>query len=237
MTFDCYPSQYTYDTLAEIENGDLDYDTLDENIKRYLSEDGKLKTNTTATLSYTDTRTGQSGTSTYTNPDPVALVADEMSVTKKWENELDARTVGSIEMTVLMGDQEFHEVTLTDPAWTEDPIYISTGLMRDKDGSMQVLDSGHDFTFAELGPEQYNWELVTPVIRPMLINGNLYTLILKEEGKFPSDDLPVVHVEGLQDEYEIDGKTYYVAGQGTVALKAYNYRRSNPDFPVYADGY
>ena len=233
VTFDVWPSQYTYDTIAEIQNGDKDYDDLDANEKKYLNEDGTLKTNTKAELTYTDTRTDDGEkTAVYTDPEPVGLVAEQMSVHKDWENELDDRETETIGLTVLADEEEFTNVTLSaddNPAWTKDPVYISTGLMRvnKEDGKAQILDHGHDFTFAELGSEQYNWELVTPVIHPMLINGKLYTLILKEEGKFPSVDFPVVHVEGLDDEYVIDGKTYYIAGEGRVSLKAYNYRRSN----------
>lgn len=60
VTFDCWPSQTTLDHIADIKNDPDSYESLDENIKKYLDKDGNLKTNTTATLSYTDTRTGKS---------------------------------------------------------------------------------------------------------------------------------------------------------------------------------
>ena len=222
VTFDVYPSQYTYDTIAEIENGDLTYDELDTNVKKYLHEDGTLDTNTAATLTYTDSRTDDGPkTVDYQNPPAVPLETEQMSVHKDWENELDARTVGSITMTVLMDKEDFHTVTLskdTTPAWTEDPIYISTGLMRTKGGEMQILDPGHDFTFKELGSEAYNWELVAPVMHPMIINNVETMLYLKDDN--------YTNPEG-NTEYEINGKTYYVVRTGETALEAYNYRRSN----------
>ena len=148
----------------------------------------------------------------------VATTASTMSVSKKWENELDARSVGTIDMTVLMGEEEFHKVTLKDPEWSEDPIYISTGLMRTKaDNTMQILDTGHDFTFAELGAEQYNWELVAPVMHPMIIDGTLTMLIMVDEA----------HPAGDAKTYVLDGKTYYVEAEGEASLNAFNYRRSN----------
>ncbi|MDO4532269.1 MAG: FctA domain-containing protein, partial [Coriobacteriia bacterium] len=237
VTFDVYPSQTTYDIIAKLDNGDLKYSELDAGIRQYLEEDGDLKTNTTANLTWTDTREDnpEQHSSAYNNLDPVPTEASEMSVTKGWENALDAREVEEIDMTVLMNGEAFHEVTLsenTTPKWTENPIYISTGLMRtqtDEQGQeyMQILDTGHDFTFAELGAEQFNWELVTPVMHPMIIDGTLTMLILID------DDHP--NSTGAQT-YTLDEKEYYVAGTGEAALSAYNYRRSNLNIKKVVDG-
>ncbi|MBE6009928.1 MAG: Cna B-type domain-containing protein [Lachnospiraceae bacterium] len=219
VTFDVWPSQYTYDTLAKMENGDQEWSALDTNVKKYLTEDGALLTNTYANLTYSDSRTNiKDKTVAYNELEPVALVTEKMSVHKTWENELDARKVGSIDMTVLMDGEEFHDVTLSDPAWSAENIKISTGIMRTKNGSMQILDTGHDFTFAELGPEQFNWELVTPIMHPMIIDGKLTMLIMVDKDHPAPSDAKT---------YQLDGKTYYVAGEGEANLEAYNYRRSN----------
>ena len=139
-----------------------------------------------------------------------------MSVSKEWENTLDARKVGSIDMTVLMGDKEFHKVTLKDPEWTAENIYISPGII--KNGQVLPGAEGHDFTFAELGSEQYNWELVSPVVHPMLINGTL-TMLTMVDKAHPAPAGAAT--------YTIGGKTYYSNGSSAASLDAYNYRRSN----------
>ena len=221
VTFDCYPSQYTYDTIAQLKNGDIKYSELDPEVQKYIVDNGNgtysLRTNTAATLDWDDTRTDDDEKAVaYTNPDPVRTDAATMSVSKEWENTLDARTVGSIDMTVLMGTTEFHKVTLTDPEWSVENIYISPGII--KNGQVLPGAEGHDFTFAELGSEQYNWELVSPVVHPMLINGTLTMLTLVDEAH-PAPS-------GAQT-YQINGKTYYSNGTSAASLDAYNYRRSN----------
>ena len=221
VTFDCYPSQYTYDTIAQLKNGDISYSDLDPEIQKYIVDNGNnsysLRTNTKATLDYDDTRTEENEKAVdYTNPEPVRTDAATMSVSKEWENTLDAREVGTIDMTVLMDDEEFHDVTLSDPEWKVENIFISPGII--KNGNVLSGAEGHDFTFAELGSEQYNWELVSPVVHPMLINGTLTMLTLIDDN-FKNED--------GADEYTINGKTYFVSGDGNASLDAYNYRRSN----------
>ena len=224
VTFDCYPSQDTYDIIAKLKNGDITYASLDSEIKKYIVDNGggsySLRTNTNATLSYDDTRddAGQQ-TKPYTNPDPVGTDAATMSVKKTWENELDARAVGSINMTVLMDNKEFHDVTLSaddTPAWTKEGIFISPGII--KNGKVLKGAEGHDFTFKELGSEQYNWELVAPTVHPMLIDGTLTMLTMVDEAHTAPS--------GAQT-YTINGKTYYSNGSSAASLDAYNYRRSN----------
>lgn len=221
VTFDCYPSQYTYDTIAKLKNGDITYDSLDSEVKKYIVDNGNgtysLRTNTNATLNYDDTRDEVGPrTADYTNPDPVRTDSSTMSVTKEWENKLDARSVGSIDMTVTMDGEEFHKVTLSDPTWTAENIFISPGII--KGGKVLPGAEGHDFTFAELGSEQYNWELVAPTVHPMLIDGTL-TMLTLVDAAHPAPS-------GAQT-YTINGKTYYSNGSSAASLDAYNYRRSN----------
>ena len=221
VTFDVYPSQETYDTIAKLKNGKIAYDSLDSEIKKYIVDNGNgsysLLTNTKATLSYNDTRTddGQKNVG-YTDPKPVKTEAATMSVKKTFENTLDARKLGSIDMTVLMDGESFQEVKLTDPEWSKDPIYVSPGII--KGGKVLTGAEGHDFTFAELSSEQYNWELVSPTVHPMIIDGTLTMLTLVDDAH-PAPS-------GAQT-YTINSKTYYSNGSSAASLDAYNYRRSN----------
>ena len=229
VTFDCYPSQYTYDTIAQLKNGDIKYFELDPEVQKYIvdNENGtySLRTNTAATLDWDDTRTDENEEAvTYDNPDPVRTDSATMSVSKEWENQLDARAVGSIEMTVLMDNGEFHKVTLSaddTPAWTAENIYISPGII--KNGQVLPGAEGHDFTFAELGSEQYNWELVSPIVHPMLINGTLTMLTMVDDAHPAPSGATTYQIKGA------DGAThtYYSNGTSSASLNAYNYRRSN----------
>ena len=106
VQFDVYPSQDTYDLIADLKNGTKNYDSLDANIKKYLHKNGDsytLDTNTrdennvsTATITYTDSRITDptdpnygEQTYTYTNPSPVVTDSSKIVVEKKWENDFE----------------------------------------------------------------------------------------------------------------------------------------------------
>ena len=218
VTFDCYPSQETYDTIAKLKNHDITYDSLDPEIKKYIADNGNdsysLYTNTNATLSYDDTRdeAGQQIVD-YENPPAVATDAETLAVSKEWEG--GDPDVDSVEMTVLMDDGEFHVANLSaDNGWS-DSSFISIGII--KNGQVLPGAEGHDFTFAELDGSQYHWELDTPTVHPMLINGTK-TMLIKADAKHPAPSGATT--------YTIKGETYYVDTQA-AGLKATNHRRSN----------
>ncbi len=219
VTFDVYPSQTSLDYVADIKNDPSAWDRLDPEIQKYIDRDGKLKTNTTATLTYTDTRTGESGQTTYTNPDPVSMSAvEQMAVTKAWENEIDSQSQPPVTLTVTRDGEPKYPVTLSDPSWTNS-VYVSVGIMREnEDGEMEVLEGaeGHDFTFTEPEDLTYHWELDVPVVHPMMINGTT-TMLIKVDDKHPAPTGATTYTIG-------DG-TYY-ADEEAVALTATNERRS-----------
>ena len=222
VTFDCYPSQFTYDTIAQLKNGDISYDSLDTEIKKYIvdNEDGtySLRTNTDASLTWDDTRddAGQQ-TDDYVNPDPVATSADQLTIKKTWEGGNPPSV--ELPITVLMDDNEFHTANLSGPSW-ETSSYISVGII--KNGQALPGAEGHDFSFAELDDTQYRWELDAPTVRPMLINGggesHTPTMLIKvdKDHQAPSGAAT----------YTIDGATYY-ADEAAAGLTATNHRRSN----------
>jgi len=221
VTFDCYPSQTTYDVIAGLKNGDITYgdtDVLPAEAWPYIVDNGggsySLRTNTNATLDYDDTRTENVDEDAvgYTNPDPVRTDAETLTATKEWEggdpddDELD--------ITVLMDDDPFHTATISGPTWSTES-FISIGII--KNGQVLPGAEGHDFKFAELGGEQYHWELETPTVHPMLIDGTKTMLIMVDDKhEAPSG----------ADTYTINGKTYY-ADTSAAGLTAINHRRSN----------
>lgn len=115
VTFDCYPSQETYDIIAKLKNGDMTWDDVKkEGLDKYIVDNGgsySLRTNTNATLSYDDTRdeAGQQSVG-YTNPDPVGTDAETLDVSKEWVG--GKPDVDSVKMTVLMDGKKFHVSTL-----------------------------------------------------------------------------------------------------------------------------
>ena len=218
VTFDVYPSQYTYDTIAKLKNGDITYDSLDENIQKYIVDNGggsySLRTNTNASLDWDDTRDAAGKQSSdYINPDPVATDSEQLTITKKWEG--GDPDVDSLPLTVLMDNQAFHDATLSkNNGWTTST-YISVGLI--KNGQALPGALGHDFSFAELDDTQYHWELDAPTVRPMLING-VKTMLIKVDDKHPAPSGATT--------YTIEGSTYYV-DTAVEGLTATNHRRSN----------
>ena len=228
VTFDCYPSQTTYDTIAQLKNGDITYDSLDSEIKKYIVDNGggsySLRTNTNAGIKWDDTRDDAGRQeSAYTNPDPVATSADSLPIEKKWEP--NTPDVDKIPITVMMDEgtadeKEFHTVTLSSDNEWKSSSFISVGLIK----GTTVLSGaeGHDFSFAELDDSQYHWEIDAPVVRPMLINGggaeHTPTMLIKVDDKHPAPS-------GAQT-YTIEGSKYYVDSAST-GLTATNHRRSN----------
>ena len=218
VKFTVYPSQETLDIIADIKNKPGEngaWKSLDSEIKKYIDVNGNLKTNTTATLSYTDTRTGKSDTSAFNELGPVETNAVEsIAVTKVWENEIDKRAVDSLVLTVTRDNEPKYEIELSDDNDWTDSVYISIGII--KNGEVLNGSEGHDFTFTEPTNLTYHWELDVPVVHPMLIDGVL-TMLIKVDEKHP---LP----SGATT-YTINDATYYVDNAAT-SLTATNNRRS-----------
>ena len=224
VTFDCYPSQETYDTIAKLKNGDITYDSLDSEIKKYIVDNGggsySLRTNTNATLTYDDTRDGTDNkTVPYTNPDPVKTDASTLKAIKEWEG--GQADTDSVELTILMDDAKFRTVTLTSPEWSTSS-FISYGLI--KNGKVLKGAEGHDFKFAELDSTHYHWELETPTVHPMIIDGTPTMLVMVDE------DHPATG-----ETIEIDGKDYYI-DSSVAGLTAVNHRRSNLNLKKIVEG-
>ena len=265
VTFDVWPSQYTYDLIADLENdvvkySDLssgsgsDYAGLNKYIVQNLDGSYSLKTNTEAVLTYTDTNTENPSeeTSKYENPDPVQTNVDKININKTWENDLDTNDGIAIDINVNRdknGKQtKFYSTTLDfNNHYTKKNINIATGLMRlkvneDGTGKIQVLEKGHDYTFDELNPDYYKWELFAETIHPMLIEGELKELVLLDEAVTQIhkdgetvDPKYIAPTEMEENDYYTDGTNAYVKLDGKVYLvtdtnptiKAHNYRRSN----------
>ncbi|MBR4230969.1 MAG: Cna B-type domain-containing protein [Bacilli bacterium] len=248
VTFKVWPSQYTLDTIADLKNHPENYDTLDPEVQQYIERNGEgddvsytLKTNTEAYITFVDTRPGgtNNGISNFDNPDPVnTIYTQSLAITKDWVNNIDTRPKRPIQINVLQDGEIFNTIELNEDNNYSSSSYISVGIMLiHEDGSIELLTSGHDYSFGELGSDAYNWELKSDIVRPMLINGEL-TLLINNGDVEPE--------EGTY--YLIDG-VYYVVGElneGVAELTAVNERRSyidiekdvtydDPSFPTFDD--
>ena len=245
VTFNVYPTQETYDMIADLENGKLEYDNLDPAIQKYLKQEANgsytLETNTTTDLAYADTRVDDTIHHVeFENPPRVATAVEKMDITKRWFNDLDWRGqeqyASGFKMDVLRDGTKCDEVEVKPDDWS-DEIFISTGLMRvnrNDDGqitSIEVLDTGHDYTLKEPANMAYYWELVIETLHPMLVNGELHSLVEVKNEDIPEGmgDADFYTLEGV-DFYRIGGKVFEDNGSNdndTASVSAYNERKSN----------
>ncbi|MBQ9825990.1 MAG: Cna B-type domain-containing protein [Firmicutes bacterium] len=234
VSFDVYPSQETLDTVADIKNdpgATGAWADLDPAIQQYIDVNGNLKTNTTATITYSDTRLDNPGPkqTTMTNPDPVKNSAiKELAVTKVWDNALESDWTKptSIDLDVTRDGQPHYTVSLGESnSWTG-TVYISIGIMG-PDGKPLEGSEGHDFTFTEPQiSEGFRWEIDAPTVHPMLIN-NVVTMLIKVDADHPAPSGATT--------YTFNNATYYV-DNAAAALTATNERRSSLNLVKAVDG-
>ena len=222
VTFDCWPSQTTLDTIADIRNNPGEngaWKDLPAEVKKYIDVNGGLLTNTTTSLTYVDTRNGETGKEEFEELEPVTATAiEQMAVTKKWENDIDKQSAKPVTLNVTRDGKPTYKVSLSnDNDWT-DKVYISIGILRTKGDDVEILASGHDFTFTEPDDLTYHWELDVPVVRPMLVNGVLKMLVKVDDAHQPKDGAA---------KYTIEGSEYYEDDAQAAGLTATNYRRSS----------
>ena len=147
----------------------------------------------------------------FTNPDPMPLTSSDMTLKKKFENDLDSYAVDSVDLTVTSDGKTFLEKKLTSdstPAWTSN-ISIAPGIIKTTGDTYEVLESGHDYTVTEPASE-YHYDLSVATYHPMIIDGTLTMLKQDDAGQ-----------------YTINGKKYAkVEGAAAATITATNYRRS-----------
>ncbi|MBR5932081.1 MAG: Cna B-type domain-containing protein [Lachnospiraceae bacterium] len=250
VTFDVWPSQETLDLIADLKNGTVKYEDLDPKVQAVLDPDTyALETNTTATLSYEDTRNDDGvQIAGFENPDPASTTATELlAISKEWENLLDKQSSKPITLKVAADGEDRYEVVLSsDNGWKQN-VYISVGIMTvDEKGNVSIKAHGHDFGFTEIESEgEHNWELGADVVHPMMVNGKLTMLTKVDEKPSGMADDEYYYSDGtdeyyrlvytIDDENSIDA--YYKAEEvATANLTATNYRRSNLNLTKEIEG-
>ncbi|MGI6535420.1 MAG: Spy0128 family protein [Eggerthellaceae bacterium] len=186
VSFKVWPSQEAYDTVAALLNGTLSWDDVDQTqYTRTENSDGSysygLKTNTEAKVDYTAVKTvddGQGGISTeetagsadYDQPDPIKLISDSMSVSKKWVGDATLADNAFVTLELYIdGQPSGKTVTLNaDNNWKAS-VHIAPGL--EADG--QTLNAGHDYTLNEQATTDSRFEYSSETAHPMIVNGTL----------------------------------------------------------------
>ncbi len=237
VTFDVYPSQTTLDIVADMENDPyVDEDNqgawgeLPSGIKKYIDKTGKLATNTTASLTYSDSRIPGSEPTTvaYNDLDPVPNSAvEQMAITKSWNNTLDDQQEQPVTLFVTRDGDPTYEMDLNNDNGWQDNVYISIGIMGSDNKPLPGAE-GHDFTFTEPDGEFHWWEIDVPVVHPMLIN-NVKTMLVKVDAKHPVPE----DYEGVV--YSFNNAQYYV-DETILSLTAVNNRRSSVNLKKVVDG-
>ena len=248
IEFDVWPSQVALDLIADLKNDPSLYNTLSDEVKKYLISDGNggytLYTNTeNARITYEDSRDEEVEIPiSYVNPDPVVTDAQKIKVEKKWINLLDSTSESSIKLYVTRdGKKHGAPVDLsTSNQWKND-VYISVGSIsvqytkvegEDVPVKARILEPGYDYAFVE---DDYHWHLEVDTMHPMMINNHL-TMLVKTNEK-TVDDIGDANVL-------VDGNdTYYVIGDYVYKVKdveniftVTNYRKSNLNLIKKVDG-
>ena len=244
VVFDVWPSQETLDYISDLKNGYIEYQDLDENIRKYLSEDYQLKTNTGATLTFTDTRTSDGEqTEDFVDPDPKRVdAAKEMAVSKEWSNTLDGNSKWKdqeIDLYVTRDGVNRNSIRLYEGHWTEST-WISYGILTDHDGVITLKTTGHDYSFAEDVSVSHNWEIETATVRPMLINNHLTMLKKIEADEAPASIRNATSANAKDGNYyklTVNGTVeYYIIDEAVTHLMATNHRRSYLDVYKTVEG-
>ena len=255
VKFNVWPSQYTYDLIAKYNNStagsETSYENEDANIKKYLIQnpDGSytLKTNTKATLTYTDTRTTDGEqTAKYDNPEPVPTGVSQINITKTVLNYLDpdVRDVDTVKIDLLRDNHPYGtSVILTKNSEgslvADKNTFISVGLISTVKENNQIVDAiiredGYDYTFNEIEAyyngkrvSTYHWDLLINTIHPMMVDKELKMLVKTTNKEF--DGKNVITENGKVKYVLMNGITYEVqdAPNGITTLSAVNSRRSN----------
>ncbi len=166
VSFLVWPSQESYDLVADLNNGKKSYDSLSASQKAsIINKNGvyTLKTNTdypTLTYSTVTTTTSNAGTETAVstpttfsiqNPDPVGLKNEKLTLEKKWEDSLDPsqreEVNGEVTLDLYMDGQPYEEsIKLTEEGEWKLANYISIApgiLISNESASYNLLKAGH----------------------------------------------------------------------------------------------
>ena len=190
ISFTVWPKQEAYDLVADLHNGKTSYDSLPPEQKKMIVNDNgsySLKTNTEAIVDYKKVKTengkeveGETGFSTYADPDPMLLSSTKIKVTKEWiDNTLDNKSTrpDPIKLWVIKDGVKYQEVTLSKVNNWEQTVHIASGLKvkpgdygttkTGSDAGIIPSTPGHTYTVTEDGIDR-RYELNVSPVKPLL---------------------------------------------------------------------
>ncbi|MBE6115667.1 MAG: Cna B-type domain-containing protein [Erysipelotrichaceae bacterium] len=250
LQFKVWPSQEAYDLIADLNNGTVAWDSLSDDVKSQINKSGNtytLKTNTHLNTTYTfngNTYTDPGNPGTGAMP----LVSSQMNVRKAFAHAINDTSPysklnfyltvdgkyymsdGSLSETVPTKDSTgYYTVKLPvdeslsgEAFWAPEnwtgSVYIAPGFMN----GTTVLEKGHKYSLYEVITEgdEYEYEFTPQTVRPMVIDGTLTFLVLKD--KYNTN-------EKNAKEYTIEGETYYVASENNGELVGTNRKTAELD--------
>ena len=145
------------------------------------------------------------------------------------EGVTGVKPVYYIDLIVTKGDEDYMEIRLTSEdttPWTWDQMFIAPGSLNTavENGvtTIQVRETGDDYTVKEKPSDAYYWELHAVTYHPMVINGTA-AMLEKVTENIPEMDDNTVN----GDYYKFGGVVYKKLGNATDAsMTATNLRRS-----------
>lgn len=240
VEFTVWPSQEALDHVAKLNNGTETWNSLGDDVKAQISQpttaggsytlktntsDANVKVKESTSVGDSTSATGNDITLDFGKVDPLKLSDQQVTITKDWgtdkSHETDDLTKDGVNVTISDGVDGGVSKTLTltsDNSWSG-TANISAGFaLKNSDGTLDVLESGHDFTLSEAALTSYTgtgsisdyWTLTAGTYRPMIIDGTM-TLLVKGA------------VDGAT-QYTFDGSTYSVVTTGN-AITATNTAR------------
>ncbi len=222
VTFDVWPSQTTYDLIADLKNGIRTYDSLSDEVKTYLrktnTNDSDTKAEYTlltniigeAKITYVDTRVSdKKETADYKQPEPVGTSVSEMLAIKKvWNGKKEE----DVNLVVTRDNNPWYQVELDEDG--NGQAYISLGIMTIHDNEITLKTSGREYSFMETGNNAYHWEISTDIVRPMLINNHLTLLVKTTEKEINDNGYTIIKITNSNNvSYKV------IKGHGTYDAK------------------
>ncbi len=219
LKFIVWPSQKAYDTIADLNNGLIEFDDLTDEQKASVagSKDTgyTLKTNTHLYTNFTDMNGQTFGIVNDARPEAMPLPTETISVEKLWHNYLDSRSdtdIDGIQLVLNRDDEEYLEFDVSAPSWKKDDIYISCGQIVEG----EIKETGHDYYVTEKPKEDNDkteyWEVDSPKYHPMVVDGTMKLFIQDDNAETPA--------------FELKGHKYVSADDTSESLVAVNERVS-----------
>ena len=235
VKFNVWPSQEALDLIANLNNGTVDIDDLDDDVKSQISGN-KTDGYTLATNTHLNTTYSFKG-NTYTDPitplpsGDMPLISEQMKVKKKYVDSINPTSRFTEIDFYLLEDGKYYQkdgttsttfdeskvyvMPVTAATSWENKVYIAPGFIETTSNGFEVLETGHKYSLEEkvvAGGDDFEYEYTPQTVRPMIIDGTLTYLVLKDKYYTNPDGATEYQIKDtMSDKME----TYYVLSTGS----------------------